>query len=88
MQRKELGLSPWRRLGIVEGDGSRLNEIADSIQAVDVISSNPRLVFTYQYKDGPKVAEQLLREQLATPPLEGERRKRGLRVIMDGQGLI
>ena len=88
LQRKELGLSPWRRLGIVEGDGSRLNEIADSIQAVDVISSNPRLVFTYQYKDGPKVAEQLLREQLATPPLEGERRKRGLRVIMDGQGLI
>ena len=87
-QRKNLGLSPWRRLGIVEGESSRLNQIADTISMTKVISTHPRLVFTYQYRDGANVAEILLREQLATPPIEGKRRKRGLRVIMDGQSLI
>lgn len=88
-QRKSLGLSPWKRLGIVEGEQSRLNSVAESLSSsAKVISTNPRLVFSYQYKDGPKVAEILSREQLATPPIEGERRKRGLKVIMDGQGLI
>lgn len=88
-QRKSLGLSPWKRLGIVEGEPSRLNSVAESLSSsARVISTNPRLVFSYQYKDGPKVAEILTREQLATPPIEGERRKRGLKVIMDGQGLI
>jgi hypothetical protein len=76
-------------LGIVEGEQSRLNSIAESLSSsAKVISTNPRLVFSYQYKDGSKVAEILTREQLATPPIEGERRKRGLKVIMDGQGLI
>lgn len=88
-QRKSLGLPPWRRLGIVEGEQSRLNSIAEQLAgSANVISSHPRLVFSYQYKDGTKVAEILSREQLATPPIEGNRRKRGLKVIMDGQGLI
>lgn len=88
-QRKSLGLSPWKRLGIVEGEQSRLNSVAESLSSsAKVISTNPRLVFSYQYKEGSKVAEILTREQLATPPIEGERRKRGLKVIMDGQGLI
>lgn len=87
-QRKALGLSPWKRLGIVEGDSTRLNQIADSLGFATVIATHPRLVFSYQYKDGIKVAEILYREQLSTPPLEGNRRKRGLKVIMDGQGLI
>lgn len=87
-QRKTLGLSPWRRLGIVEGEQARLNDLADKLAFTSVVASSPRLVFSYQYKDGTKVAEILLREQLATPPLEGNRRKRGLKVILDGQGLI
>lgn len=88
-QRRVLGLSPWKRLGIVEGEQSRLNAVAESLaSSARVISTNPRLVFSYQYKDGSKVAEVLTREQLATPPIEGQRRKRGLKVIMDGQGLI
>lgn len=87
-QRKALGLSPWRRLGIVEGEQARLNDLADKLAFTSVVSSSPRLVFSYQYKDGTKVAEVLLREQLATPPLEGNRRKRGLKVVLDGQGLI
>ena len=87
-QRRALGLSPWKRLGIVEGDSTRLNQIADSLTFATVIATHPRLVFSYQYKDGSRVAEILYREQLSTPPLEGNRRKRGLKVIMDGQALI
>ena len=87
-QRRVLGLAPWRRLGIVEGEAARLNKIADSLDFATVIATHPRLVFSYQYKDGGRVAAILYREQLATPPIEGKRRKRGLRVIMDGQGLI
>jgi primosomal protein N' (replication factor Y) len=87
-QRKALGLSPWRRLGIIEGEQARLNDIADKLTFSSVVATSPRLVFSYQYKDGPQVAEILLKEQLATPPLEGNRRKRGLKVILDGQGLI
>jgi len=88
-QRKILGLSPWKRLGIVEADQQRLNQVADAInELVDVISTEPSLVFSYLYKNGALVSEALMREQLKTPPLEGKRRKRGLKVVMDGQGLI
>ena len=88
-QRKLLGLSPWKRLGIVEADQQRLNQVADAINGVvDVISTEPSLVFSYLYKNGAVVSEALMREQLKTPPLEGKRRKRGLKVVMDGQGLI
>ncbi len=88
-QRKQLGLSPWKRLGIVQADHQRLSQVADSISGVaDIISTEPNLVFSYLYKNGAIVAEILMKEQLMTPPLEGKRRKRGLKVVMDGQGLI
>ena len=88
-QRKQLGLPPWRRLAIVEGEPDRLNRIADSLGAVaEVISTKPKLVFSYQYRDGAQVSDILVREQLATPPTEGPRRKRGLKIIMDGQGFV
>ena len=88
-QRKSLGLSPWKRLGIVQADQERLHQVADSIgEVADVISTDPSLVFSYLYKNGATVSELLIKEQLRTPPLEGKRRKRGLKVVMDGQGLI
>jgi len=88
-QRKQLGLSPWRRLGIVEGDTERLNRLADTLSShAEIISTKPKLVFSYQYKDGAQVSDALVQEQLSTPPREGTRRKRGLKIVMDGQGLV
>ena len=88
-QRKTLGLSPWRRLGIVEGDAERLNRLADKLSSiVEIISTRPKLVFSYQYKDGTQVSDALVQEQLSTPPRDGARRKRGLKIVMDGQGLV
>lgn len=92
--RKALQLPPTKRLATISGARESVSQITASatelgLDVISVSGTNPATaVIRYPYSKGKEFAQLVRRVQLATPPIEGERRRRGLKIRMDSQDLI
>lgn len=92
--RKALQLPPTKRLATITGNLESISVITTEANqmGLDVISVSGRnpatAIIRYPYAKGREFALLVRRVQLATPPTDGERKRRGLQVHMDSQDLI
>lgn len=92
--RKALQLPPTKRLATINGNQESISLITTEatkmgLEVISVNGKNPATaIIRYSYAKGREFALLVRKVQLATPPTDGERKRRGLQVHMDSQDLI